>query len=97
MSQVPAATRCLRVLRFLATQPEPMPLERIRRACDLPRSSAYHLLQAMVEEGFVDYIEDEHRFGLGVAAFEVGSGYSRHEPLQRMARRQLTTMVDQTQ
>ena len=97
MSQVPAATRCLRVLTFLAAQPEPMPLERIRRACDLPRSSAYHLLQAMVEEGFVDYLEDEHRFGLGVAAFEVGNGYSRHEPLQRMARRHLAGMVDQTQ
>jgi len=96
MSQVPAATRALRVLKFLATQPEPMPLDRIRRACDLPRSTAYHLLQAMVEEGFVSHLEDEHRFGLGVAAFEVGSGYSRHEPLQRMARRLLTTVVDRT-
>ncbi|MEJ7795949.1 MAG: IclR family transcriptional regulator, partial [Nocardioides sp.] len=56
----------------------------------------YHLLQAMVEEGFVAHLEDEHRFGLGVAAFEVGSGYSRHEPLQRMARRLLTTVVDRT-
>jgi len=96
MSQVPAATRCLRVLTFLASQPEPVPLDRIRRACDLPRSTAYHLLQAMVEEGFVDHLEDEHRFGLGVAAFEVGSGYSRQEPLQRLARRVLTTVVDQT-
>lgn len=96
MSQVPAATRTLRVLTFLASQPEPMPLDRIRRACNLPRSTAYHLLQAMVEEGFVTHLEDEHRFGLGVAAFEVGSGYSRHEPLQRMARRLLATVVDQT-
>ena len=94
---MPAATRCLRVLKFLATQPEPMPLDRIRRACDLPRSSAYHLLQAMVEEGFVAHVEDEHRYGLGVAAFEVGSGYSRHEPLQRLARRLLANVVDQTQ
>ncbi len=96
MSQVPAATRCLRVLSFLASQPEPVPLDRIRRACELPRSTAYHLLQAMVEEGFVAHLEDEHRFGLGVAAFEVGFGYSRQEPLQRLARRVLTTVVDQT-
>ena len=34
MSQVPAATRTLRVLRFLASQPGPVPLERIARACD---------------------------------------------------------------
>ncbi len=96
MSQVPAATRCLRVLRFLAAQPEPVPLDRIRRACDLPRSTAYHLLQAMVDEGFVTHLEDEHRYGLGVAAYEVGSGYSRQEPLHRLARRQLIGLVDQT-
>jgi DNA-binding IclR family transcriptional regulator len=96
MSQVPAATRCLRVLKFLASQPEPVPLDRIRQACDLPRSTAYHLLQAMADEGFVDHLEDEHRFGLGVAAFEVGSGYSRHEPLQRVARRLLAAVVDAT-
>jgi DNA-binding IclR family transcriptional regulator len=94
MSQVPAATRALRVLRFLASQPDPVPLDRIMRACDLPRSTAYHLLRAMVDEGFVVHLADEHRFGLGVAAFEVGSGYSRQEPLQRIARRPLAALVD---
>jgi DNA-binding IclR family transcriptional regulator len=94
MSQVPAATRTLRVLRFLASQPDPVPLDRIVRACGLPRSTAYHLLRAMVDEGFVVHLADEHRYGLGVAAFEVGSGYSRQEPLQRIARRPLADLVD---
>ncbi len=96
MSQVPAATRTLQVLKFLAAQPEPMPLDRIRRACALPRSTAYHLVQAMVDEGFVTHLEEEHLYGLGVAAYEVGSGYSRQEPLHRLARRLLTDLVDQT-
>ena len=96
MSQVPAATRTLRVLRFLASQPDPVPLDRIVRACDLPRSTAYHLLTAMVDEGFVVHLADEHRYGLGVAAFEVGSGYVRQEPLQRIARRPLADLVDRT-
>ncbi|MBZ5737861.1 IclR family transcriptional regulator [Nocardioides mangrovi] len=96
MSQVPAATRALRVLRFLAGQPDPVPLDRIMRACELPRSTAYHLLNAMIEEGFVVHLADEHRYGLGVAAFEVGSGYARQEPLQRMARRPLAALVDRT-
>ena len=43
----------------------------------------------MVAEGFVVHLADEHRYGLGVAAFEVGSGYARQEPLQRIARRPL--------
>jgi len=71
-----------------------VPLDRILRACDLPRSTAYHLLGAMVAEGFVVHLPEEHRYGLGVAAFEVGSGYSRQEPLQRIARRPLADLVD---
>ena len=96
MGQVPAATKTLRVLRFLAGQPEPTSIDRIMRACGLPRSSAYHLLTAMAEEGFVVHLPEEHRWGLGVAAFEVGSGYTRQEPLQRIARRQLAELADRT-
>jgi DNA-binding IclR family transcriptional regulator len=95
MSNVPAATRTLRVLRFLARQPAPVPLDRIAEACGLPRSTAYHLVNAMVDEGFVVHLADEHRYGLGVAAFEVGSGYTRQEPLQRLARRPLAALVDE--
>lgn len=96
MPQVPAATRALRVLRFLAGQPRPVPLDRIAEAVGLPRSSAYHLINAMVEEGFVVHLADERRYGLGVAAFEVGSGYARQEPLQRITRRPLAELVDRT-
>ena len=94
MGQVPAASRALKVLKFLATQPDPVPLERIARAVGLPRSTAYHLVNAMIEEGFVTHIAEERRFCLGVAAFEVGSGFSRQEPLQRLARRHLAGLVD---
>lgn len=94
MGQVPAATRAMRVLKFLASQPDPVPLDRIMRACRLPRSTAYHLMTAMAEEGFVTHLPDERRYGLGVAAFEVGSGYSRQAPLQRLARRHLAALTD---
>ena len=50
----------------------------------------------MIEEGFVVHLPEEHRYGLGVAAFEVGSGYSRQEPLQRISRRLLADLVDRT-
>ena len=96
MSQVPSATRALRVLKFLAGQPEPVPLDRIARAVGLPRSTAYHLVNAMIAEGFVVHLPDERRYGLGVAAFEVGSGFSRQEPLQRISRRTMADLVDRT-
>lgn len=95
LGQVPAATRTLRVLRYLASQPDPVTLDAIARSCQLPRSTAYHLLNAMIAEAFVVHLPEEHRYGLGVAAFEVGSGYSRQEPLQRIARRTLAALADQ--
>jgi DNA-binding IclR family transcriptional regulator len=94
MGQVPAATRALRLLRYLAGQPDPVTLDRLASAVGLPRSTAYHLVNAMIEEGFVVHLADEHRYGLGVAAFEVGSGYARQEPLQRITRRHLAALVD---
>ena len=94
-SNVPAASRALQVLRFLASQSDPVPMDRIARVCGLPRSTAYHLLATMIEEGFVFHRADERRYGLGIAAFEVGSGYARQAPLQRLARRPLATLVDE--
>ena len=94
MGQVPAATKAMRVLKFLASQPDPVPLDRIMRACNLPRSTAYHLMTAMAEEGFVTHLADDRRYGLGVAAFEVGSGYARQAPLQRLARRHVAALSD---
>ena len=94
MSQVPAATRTLMVLRFLASQPDPVPLDRLANALDLPRSTAYHLVNAMIEQGFVTHVAEERRYCLGVAAFEVGIGYARQAPLQRIAHRPLATLVD---
>jgi DNA-binding IclR family transcriptional regulator len=94
VGQVPAATRALRVLRYLASQADPVTLPAIAAAVGLPRSTAYHLLNVMIDEGFVVHLPEEHRYGLGVAAFEVGSGYARQEPLQRLARRHLAGLVD---
>ena len=82
------------MLRFLASQADPVTLQAIATAVGIPRSTAYHLLGVMVVEGFVVHLADEHRYGLGVAAFEVGSGYARQEPLQRLARRPLAELVD---
>ena len=82
------------VLRFLAAQPDPVPLDRLASALDLPRSTAYHLVNAMIEQGFVTHIAEERRYCLGVAAFEVGIGYARQAPLQRIAHRPLAKLVD---
>ncbi|TCM51178.1 IclR family transcriptional regulator [Kribbella sp. VKM Ac-2568] len=68
-------------------------MERIASAVGLPRSSTYHLLKAMISEGFVVHLPEEKRYGLGVAAFEIGSAYLRHDPLERLARPLLVQLV----
>jgi DNA-binding IclR family transcriptional regulator len=60
----------------------------------MPRSSAYHLVNTMIDEGFIVHLADESRYGLGVAAFEVGTGFARQAPMQRIARRLLAGLVD---
>ena len=83
---VPAATRTLTVLRALASAASPLTAASLARDLGLPRSSMYHLLSAMEDAGFVAHFPEEGRWGLGVAAFEVGAAYLRHDPLERLAR-----------
>src|SRR5665811_1840563 len=96
MANAPAASQALAVLRLLARHTEPVPASAIARDLDLPRSSVYHLLTVLCDQGFVVHLGDERRYGLGVAAFELGSAYTRQAPLQRMARQLLLRLVDST-
>ncbi len=93
MSQVPAATRALEALKLLAAAPGPLTAASLARQLALPRSSTYHLLEAMRESGFVVHLPEEGRWGLGVAAFEVGAAFSRHDPLVSLARPLLQRLV----
>jgi DNA-binding IclR family transcriptional regulator len=94
MSQVPSASRALAVLRLLASSAQPLAASTIARSLGLPRSSAYHLLAAMAEDGFVTYLPEDRRWGLGVTAFEIGSAYLRQGALERLARPVLARLVD---
>ncbi|MFJ9852471.1 IclR family transcriptional regulator [Streptomyces sp. NPDC101150] len=96
MSMVPAAAQVLAILRYLAGQGGPVPAAAISRDVRLPRSTTYHLLDTLVREGFAVHLPEERRYGLGVGAFELGSGYSRQAPFQRLARVPLATLVDRT-
>ena len=97
VSGVPAARQSLAILRALAMRPGPAGAATIARETGLPRSTTYHLLAEMCAADFVVHLPEEHAYGLGVAAFEVGSAYLRHDPLERLARSVLARLVEQTQ
>ncbi|GAA3668548.1 IclR family transcriptional regulator [Microbacterium marinilacus] len=90
----PAADHTLRVLAFLARQRGPVAARTIAAALELPRSTVYRLLRVMVEHAFVVHLPEERRYGLGVAAYELSSGFSRQEPLARLGTPVLTGLVD---
>jgi DNA-binding IclR family transcriptional regulator len=95
-SRVPAADQTLRILSHLARHAGPLPAARIAGDLGLPRSTVYHLLDVLRARGFVVHLPEERRYGLGVAAFEVGSAYTHQAPLARLARPLLARLVDTT-
>jgi DNA-binding IclR family transcriptional regulator len=96
VSLAPAADQTLAILTLLSRQPEPLPAAAIAAAIGAPRSTTYRLLAVLVEHRFLSYLPEQRRYGLGVAAYELGSAYTRQMPLQRIARPLLARLVDQT-
>ncbi len=95
-SNVPAARQTLGILSYLASRPGPAGAAAIAREVGVPRSTAYHLLAELQAADFVVHLPEERAYGLGVAAFEVGSAYLRHDPLERLARPLLVRLVEQS-
>lgn len=93
-SQVPAAAQTLQILSLLASSRGPLPASMIASQLGLPRSTVYHLLGVLVGHGFVLHLSEERRYGLGIAAVELSSAYSRQEPLSRLGRPLLAQLVD---
>lgn len=92
-STSPAAGRTLDVLLYLAGKSGPVSGAAIARDLKIPRSSTYHLLDVLIARGFVVHFPDQRTYGLGMAAFEIGSAYLRHEPLEMLARPVLARLV----
>ena len=84
-SDIPALRRGLAVLQLLATRAGPISASALARELDIPRSTTYHLLAELEQARFVTRLPAERRYGLGIAAFELGSAYLRHDPLERVA------------
>ena len=96
MAGVPAARQALAILSVLAARPGPVSAAVLAREVGLPRSTTYHLLAELQAADFVVHLPEDRAYGLGVAAFEIGSAYLRHDPLERLARPVLARLVAQT-
>lgn len=93
-SASPAVGRSLQLLLALASRTGPVGAATLARELNIPRSTVYHLLDVLIDHHFVVHLPEQHGYGLGVAAFEIGSAYMRHEPLELLARPVLRRLVD---
>ncbi|MFR9732096.1 IclR family transcriptional regulator [Saccharopolyspora sp. MS10] len=93
-SEVPALRRGLAILTAMAGRSGPVSAGTLAKELGLPRSTTYHLLAELVAAGFAVRLAEERRFTLGMAAFELGSAYLRHDPVQRQAGPVLRRLVD---
>lgn len=92
-SKVPAADATLAILSLLAGQTRPIAASRIAGALGLPRSTTYDLLGVLVGRGFVIHYEHDRAYGLGAAAHELSSGFTRQAPVAILGRRVADQLV----
>lgn len=90
---VPAARSVLRVIRFLAEQARPTHAAAVARELDLPRSTVYHLLRALQDEGFVVHFAEEGTYALSTALAQLGTSADRAARLRRLGAPLLTRLL----
>jgi DNA-binding IclR family transcriptional regulator len=96
MSSVPAARDTLRIITYLAGHSGPVRASTISRDLALPRSSAYHLLRVMRDEGFVVHSPEHQGYALSALVGEIGSSVLASNTLARLAGPVLQRLVAET-
>jgi DNA-binding IclR family transcriptional regulator len=64
--QVPAVTRALAILRFLAKSNDPIGVNPIARELGLIPSTCLHILRVLQDEGLVEFDEKTKRYSIGI-------------------------------
>ncbi len=64
--QVPAVTRAVAILRFLARSDEPVGVNPIARELDLVPSTCLHILRVLQDEGLVEFDSKTKRYSIGI-------------------------------
>lgn len=84
MSSAPAARNALRILRYLGERAAPAGAAHIARDLDLPRSSVYHLLRELIDEGFVVHYPEYRTYGPSALLGELSTAPRRATQLTRL-------------
>ena len=89
-----AAARALDILDFVANHKDPLSLTEVSKALELPKTSAFELINALVEKGYIEIADQRSKtFTLGMKAFQTGMAYLENDDLRRVAHPLLEGMM----
>jgi DNA-binding IclR family transcriptional regulator len=96
MSPVPAARDALRIVKYLAGHGGPVRAATITRDLDLARSSTYHLLKTLQDEGFLLHSPESQSYALSPLLTDIGSSVLGANTLSTFAGPVLERLVAET-
>jgi DNA-binding IclR family transcriptional regulator len=96
MSSVPAVSYALKIVKYLAGHGGPVRASTISRDLGIPRSTTYHLMSVMQEEGFLLHSPENQAYGLSPLLADIGSAVLSSNALGRMAKPILERLVAET-
>ncbi|MGV8884783.1 MAG: IclR family transcriptional regulator [Microbacteriaceae bacterium] len=96
MADVPAARQTLHLIKYLAGHGGPVRASTVSRDLGLPRSTTYHLLRVLQDEGFLIHSPENQAYGLSPLLAELGSSVLGSDALGRLAQPVLERLVAET-
>ncbi len=83
-------SRGLEILELLSEHPDGLELHQVAKAMEMPKSSAFNLLQTLVQHKYIRKPENALRYQLGLKLFEVGSAAVNHVDVTSVIRQYMT-------
>ena len=96
MSDVPAARQTLQIVKYLAAHGGPVRATTVCRDLGLPRSTTYHLLAVLQDEGFLVHSPENQTYALSAFVADLGSSVLGANALATFAQPLLERLVAET-
>lgn len=93
VSKVPAVTKALTILEYLAHSQEAVGAVPLARKLDIVPSTCLHILRALDDEGLVMANPKTKQYSIGAGILSLARAYGRHNPLIQSTRDELDALA----
>lgn len=92
--QVPAVTRALAILRFLARSADPIGVNPIARGLGLVPSTCLHILRVLQDEGLVDFDSNTKQYSIGIGILPLARSALQRNTFSSVVQPHLSTLAN---